>query len=52
MTVSLHERRRRETSAEVSRVAMRLFAERGFDAVQLAGGMMAWRAQKLPEARG
>jgi AcrR family transcriptional regulator len=33
MTVSLQERRRRETSAEVSRVAMRLFAERGYDAV-------------------
>jgi rhodanese-related sulfurtransferase len=32
--------------------AVRLLRERGFDAVQLAGGMMAWRAQKLPEARG
>ena len=31
---------------------IRLLRERGFDAVQLAGGMMAWRAGKLPEARG
>lgn len=30
--------------------AVRLLRERGFDAVQLAGGMMAWRAEKLPEA--
>jgi rhodanese-related sulfurtransferase len=31
--------------------AVRLLRQRGFDAVQLAGGMMAWRAEKLPEAR-
>ncbi len=31
--------------------AVRLLRQRGFDAVQLAGGMMAWRADKLPEAR-
>lgn len=31
--------------------AVRLLRQRGFEAVQLAGGMMAWRAQKLPEAR-
>jgi rhodanese-related sulfurtransferase len=30
--------------------AVRLFRERGFDAVQLSGGMMAWRARKMPEA--
>jgi rhodanese-related sulfurtransferase len=32
--------------------AVRLLRERGFDAVQLSGGMMAWRAARLPEARG
>jgi rhodanese-related sulfurtransferase len=31
--------------------AVRLLHQRGFDAVQLTGGMMAWRAEKLPEAR-
>jgi rhodanese-related sulfurtransferase len=31
--------------------AVRLLRQRGFDAAQLAGGMLAWRAQKLPEAR-
>jgi rhodanese-related sulfurtransferase len=29
--------------------AVRLLRERGFEAVQLAGGMLAWRAAKLPE---
>ena len=33
MTATLQQRRRLETAAEVSRVAMLLFAERGFDAV-------------------
>lgn len=31
--------------------AVRLLRQRGFDAAQLAGGMIAWRGQKLPEAR-
>jgi rhodanese-related sulfurtransferase len=31
--------------------AVRLLRQRGFDAQQLAGGMLAWRAQKLPEAK-
>jgi rhodanese-related sulfurtransferase len=31
--------------------AVRLLRQRGFDAVQLAGGMLAWRAQRLPEDR-
>ena len=31
--------------------AVRLLRERGFDAVQLSGGMIAWRAARLPEAR-
>jgi rhodanese-related sulfurtransferase len=31
--------------------AVRLLRQRGFDAQQLAGGMLAWRAQKLPETR-
>ncbi len=31
--------------------AVRLLRQLGFDAVQLAGGMRAWRAEKLPEAR-
>jgi rhodanese-related sulfurtransferase len=31
--------------------AVRLLRERGFDARQLSGGMLAWRAQKLPETR-
>ncbi len=30
--------------------AVRLLRERGFDALQLSGGMMAWRARGLPEA--
>jgi rhodanese-related sulfurtransferase len=29
--------------------AVRLLRQRGFDALQLAGGMIAWRARKLPE---
>jgi len=29
--------------------AVRLLRTRGFEAVQLAGGMLAWRAAKLPE---
>jgi len=32
--------------------AVRLLRQRGYDAQQLAGGMLAWRAQKLPEAKG
>jgi rhodanese-related sulfurtransferase len=39
-------------SAHRSVPAVRLLRERGFEAVQLAGGMMAWRAAKLPEASG
>jgi rhodanese-related sulfurtransferase len=31
--------------------AVRLLRERGYDAQQLAGGMLAWRARKLPETR-
>jgi rhodanese-related sulfurtransferase len=36
-------------SAHRSIPAVRLLRDRGFDAVQLAGGMMAWRAAALPE---
>jgi rhodanese-related sulfurtransferase len=36
-------------SAHRSVPAVRLLRERGFDAVQLAGGMIAWRAAGLPE---
>jgi rhodanese-related sulfurtransferase len=32
--------------------AVRLLRRRGFDAAQLAGGMLAWRAAGLPEERG
>ncbi len=32
--------------------AVRLLRQRGFEAVELAGGMIAWRAQRLPEAKG
>jgi rhodanese-related sulfurtransferase len=32
--------------------AVRLLRARGFDASQLAGGMLAWRAAGLPEERG
>ncbi len=31
--------------------AVRLLRQRGFVALQLAGGMRAWRAEKLPESR-
>ena len=31
--------------------AVRLLRARGFDAAQLAGGMLAWRAAGLPEER-
>jgi rhodanese-related sulfurtransferase len=37
-------------SAHRSIPAVRLLRDRGFDAVQLAGGMAAWRAARLPEA--
>ncbi len=39
-------------TAHRSRPAVRLLRERGFDAVQLSGGMRAWRSERLPEARG
>jgi len=32
--------------------AVRLLRRHGFDAAQLAGGMLAWRAAGLPERRG
>lgn len=32
--------------------AVRLLRGRGFDAAQLAGGMLAWRAAGFPEERG
>ncbi len=32
--------------------AVRLLRRRGLDAVQLAGGMLAWRAAGFPEERG
>lgn len=32
--------------------AVRLLRRHGFDAVQLAGGMLAWRAAGFPEQRG
>jgi rhodanese-related sulfurtransferase len=32
--------------------AVRLLRRHGFDAAQLAGGMLAWRAAGLPEERG
>lgn len=38
-------------SAHRSPPAVRLLRERGFDATQLAGGMLAWRAAGLPESR-
>jgi rhodanese-related sulfurtransferase len=38
-------------SAHRSRPAVRLMVERGLEAVQLAGGMLAWRAARLPEVR-
>jgi rhodanese-related sulfurtransferase len=36
-------------SAHRSVPAVRLLQQRGFDAAQLAGGMLAWRAAGLPE---
>ena len=38
-------------SAHRSIPAVRLLRQEGFDASQLAGGMLAWRAAGLPEAR-
>jgi rhodanese-related sulfurtransferase len=32
--------------------AVRLLRRAGFDAVQLAGGMLAWRAARFPEEKG
>ena len=32
--------------------AVRLLRQGGFEAFQLAGGMRAWRAERLPETRG
>jgi rhodanese-related sulfurtransferase len=32
--------------------AVRLLLRHGFDAAQLAGGMLAWRAAGFPEVRG
>lgn len=32
--------------------AVRLLREAGFDAAQLAGGMLAWRAARFPEETG
>ncbi|HEU4385623.1 MAG TPA: rhodanese-like domain-containing protein [Anaeromyxobacteraceae bacterium] len=39
-------------TAHRSRPAVRLLRQRGFEALQLAGGMRAWRAGRLPEASG
>ena len=39
-------------TAHRSVAAMRLLRRRGYDARQLAGGMLAWRAAGLPEERG
>ena len=39
-------------SAHRSPPAVRLLQGQGFEAVQLAGGMLAWRAAGLPESRG
>lgn len=39
-------------SAHRSPPAVRLLASRGFQASQLAGGMLAWRAAGLPEVQG
>lgn len=39
-------------TAHRSAPAVRLLRDRGFEAVQLSGGMRAWRAERLPEARG
>jgi len=39
-------------SAHRSIPAVRLLRARGYEASQLAGGMLAWRAAGLPEERG
>lgn len=39
-------------SAHRSIPAVRLLRQRGFDARQLKGGMLAWRAARLPEVTG
>lgn len=39
-------------SAHRSIPAVRLLRQQGFDAKQLKGGMLAWRAAKLPEVKG
>lgn len=39
-------------SAHRSIPAVRLLRRAGFDAAQLAGGMLAWRAARLPEEAG
>lgn len=39
-------------SAHRSIPAVRLLRSRGFEAVQLSGGMLAWRAAGLPEEAG
>jgi len=39
-------------SAHRSIPAVRLLRARGYDAVQLGGGMLAWRAAGLPQVRG
>ncbi len=39
-------------SAHRSIPAVRLLRRHGFDAVQLAGGMLAWRRAALPEVTG
>lgn len=38
-------------SAHRSPPAVRLLRDHGFEAVQLRGGMLAWRAARLPESR-
>lgn len=38
-------------TAHRSAPAVRFLRQRGFEASQLAGGMTAWRAHKLPEGR-
>lgn len=39
-------------TAHRSVTAVRLLKRRGYDIVQLKGGMRAWRAAGLPEAKG
>ncbi len=39
-------------SAHRSPPAVRLLRDQGFEAVQLRGGMLAWRAALFPERRG